>query len=156
MYDQSSPVVINQLIAIAELNPEGKLLPEDVIESARPKTSILHKFFTWDDTKAANERRIDQARGLIRATVRWIQVNGDKRPVRVFISLTEDRNDSGGYRPVVVCLNDKRLRRQMLEDALRELQVFERKYANLKELSDLFAKSKEIRKRLQQAWTQSR
>lgn len=147
--------MIDTLISIADKSQDNKIHPEDVVEAARPKTSILHKYFTWDDSKAANERRIDQARGLLRATVRIMQVNGDKRPVRVFMSLTEDRNDSGGYYPVVNVLSNKTLRRQMLEDAFKELQVFERKYANLRELSEIFAKSKEVQRRIKLAWSKA-
>ena len=48
----------------------GVLLPEEVVEAARPKSSPLHSFFTWDNKKAAEERRRDQARELIQQFVK--------------------------------------------------------------------------------------
>lgn len=151
MYDLSNPRVIEELTKIANRN-KGVLLREHVVKAAEPKTSVLHKYFVWDDSKAAREYRLIQAGELIRVCVRYVKMNGDKRAVRVFISLTEDRYDGHGYRAVVSVLSNKTLRRQMLEDALAELQAFERKYNNLRELSEIFAKSKEIRKQLQLAW----
>lgn len=46
---------------------DGRLKPEWVVDAARPEDSPLHDYFTWDDTLAAEERRKDQARPLIRS-----------------------------------------------------------------------------------------
>jgi hypothetical protein len=151
---RTSPQIISELQRIANEN-SGLLLAEDVVESARDKRSVLHNSFTWDDSEAANQYRLEQARKLIRTTVRWIEIDGDKRPVRVFVSLTPDRDEeSGGYRDVVVVLSDKNMRRQMLEDALNELQLFEKKYAHLKELTHVFTASKRAREELVAKWGQ--
>jgi hypothetical protein len=154
MYDLTNPMVIEELTKIANQN-NGVLLQRHVVEAARSRTSILHKYFVWDNTKAADEYRLIQAGELIRVCVRYVKVNGDKRAVRVFMSLREDRYDGHGYRAVVSILSNKTLRRQMLEDALAELQAFERKYNDLRELSEIFAKSKEVRRQLQLAWAQA-
>lgn len=45
---------------------DGVLRPDDVVKDARNESSPLHSFFTWDDTEAANQFRLDQARTLIR------------------------------------------------------------------------------------------
>lgn len=42
------------------------LTAEAVVEAAKPVTSPLHARFTWDDTRAAREYRIMEARVLIR------------------------------------------------------------------------------------------
>lgn len=44
----------------------GVLTPDDVVKDARSETSPLHPYFTWDDSEAANQYRLDQARLLIR------------------------------------------------------------------------------------------
>jgi len=51
---------------IAEID-DGKLSPESVVRDAKKRSSPLHKFFEWDDSKAAHEHRIYQARELIRS-----------------------------------------------------------------------------------------
>lgn len=56
------------LDGIAEQNG-GELRPDDVVAAAQDPNSPGHDHFTWDDAQAATERRIDQARRLIR-TVR--------------------------------------------------------------------------------------
>ena len=44
----------------------GLLHPAQLAEASRDPQALLHEAFTWDDTKAAQLRRIDEARGLIR------------------------------------------------------------------------------------------
>lgn len=52
---------------LRELSGEnGTLTPEAVVADATSPTSVLHSCFEWDDTKAAHQHRLDQARGLIR------------------------------------------------------------------------------------------
>lgn len=126
---------------------DGLLTPEAVVEFARPATSPLHKRFTWDNTEAAYKYRLWEARQLISVTVKMVDIGGKKKPVRVFVSLTPDRED-GGYREINTVLSGGDYRRQLILDALAELAVFEMKYAELKELSDLFRKSKELREQL--------
>lgn len=140
--------VISELQRIANLSG-GVLHPERVVEEAESEASPLHGKFCWDDDKAAHEYRIFQARNLIRTTVRYIEINGDTRPMRVFVSLTPDReHDGGGYRDVVAVMSDNDMRRQMLEDAFGELGIFEVKYVHLKELTGVFVASKKAREAL--------
>ncbi len=142
---RTSPVILRELNRIAKKS-KGLLIPEKVVEEARSEASPLHDQFNWDDTEAARQYRIYQAKNLIRTIVRYAEINGDKRAVRVFVSLTPDREeDGGGYRDVVAVLSDKSMRRQMLEDAMNELAAFEKKYANLKELTEVFVASKKAR-----------
>lgn len=48
---------------------DGKLKPEDVLSSAKAKSSPLHQAFTWDNVKAAHEYRLSEARQFIKAVV---------------------------------------------------------------------------------------
>lgn len=144
----NNQIIVTELQRIAKKSG-GILIPEKVVDEARSETSVLHDQFCWDDDKAAREYRIWQARQLIRTTVRYIEIDGKERSVRVFVSLMPDRDeDGGGYRDVIAVLSDKSMRRQMLEDALNELQSFEKKYANLKELAEVFVASKRARVKL--------
>jgi hypothetical protein len=54
----------------------GRITPALVLEAARSPASPLHACFEWDDAKAAEAFRIDQARELIRK-VRVVVVNQD-------------------------------------------------------------------------------
>jgi hypothetical protein len=120
------------------LKHQGQLLPSDIVEAARPKSSPLHSRFEWDDGEAAEQYRLWQARQLIRVLV-TVEKNGSKSyRVRLYTSLGTDRKSGGGYRLLRVVLRSKRLRGELLKDALRDMRVFEEKYRGLKELSDVF------------------
>jgi hypothetical protein len=110
----------------------GHLRPEDIVEFARDKKTALHSRFQWDDTDAAHQWRLQQARQIIRVHVTVIQE--DVGPVRAYVSLKTDRHHKGGYRAMVDVLSDEEQYAQMLADALDELRTFRAKYNKLKEL----------------------
>lgn len=45
----------------------GRITPDAVIADAQDKESPLHGVFEWDDSKAAHQYRLEQARELIRS-----------------------------------------------------------------------------------------
>lgn len=147
MFPTSNAVVITELQKIAADN-DGHLRRPDVEFAARPISSPLHKFFEWDEEKGAYKYRLVQAGHLIAAVVRWVQLNGDRRPVRVFVSLKTDRLNKLGYIETVNALTHKNTREQMLLDAMEDLRRFELKYGTLKELAEVMAASKKARNKL--------
>lgn len=115
----------------------GMLRAEDVVAFAEDETTALHKHFEWDDTEAARQYRLDQARSVIRIHVQ-ITAN-DATPVRAYVSLVEDRrNPGGGYRLIDDVLADPVQRASMLATAFRDLDRFRAKYHRLSELSQVF------------------
>lgn len=130
----NSEDVQKSLLTLAEEHG-GILNPHDVVDAARPADSILHSYFTWDDTEAARQHRLSEARFLIRVHVQTIEVEGKDVETRVFVSLSTDRNGSGGYRTMTAVMSDEENRRQLISDALRDLRTFEARYASLRELS---------------------
>lgn len=127
--------VITALAEIAEQN-NGVLQVDAVIAAARPNDSPLHSKFTWDNTEAAHKWRQEQARALIRVTVKYLPQINDC--VRVFVSLTTDQaEEGGGYRHLVSVMSNKEQREQLLEDAHADMQRFRQKYRHLSELADV-------------------
>jgi hypothetical protein len=125
----------------------GVLRPEDVVEAARPIRSPLHDFFEWDDTAAAREYRLWQARQMIRVSV--ILLPGREESIKAFVSLMDDRStEGGGYRALVDVMNDNDRRSALLEEALAELRVFERKYSMFRELAEVIRAARHIRQRV--------
>lgn len=124
----------------------GVLKPQVVVKAAEPEKSPLHHWFQWDDSKAAHEYRLEQARRLIQVSVTMMErPNSDPVIVRTFVSLPSDRKD-GGYRLLADVLSDKDQSREMLEDALAELTRLRNKYATLKELAPVFAEVDKLKK----------
>jgi hypothetical protein len=137
---------LDELKRIAAEN-DGVLRPADVVEAARPKNSILHSRFTWDNDEAAERYRLWQARQLISVTIDYIgPVRDDSDKMRVFVSLTPDRAAGGGYRVVEAVMMSPEDRNQMLADALDEMERFQKKYEDLKELAEVFSAMKRVRR----------
>lgn len=118
----------------------GELRPDVVVEAASAVDSPLHDWFEWDDSAAAQQWRLHQARMLIRAVVVYEpNLKGKLLPCRVFVSLTPDRVEGGaGYRLTTAVLSDAARRQQLLADALAEMKCFREKYRMLSELADVF------------------
>lgn len=130
-------VVHAELKRIAKAN-RGRLRPADVIEAARPTRSVLHPYFEWRDGIAAAKYRLIQAATLIRVTVEMIDMGGEAKAYRAFVSLSSDRQSKGGYRSITAVMSNPVWRAQLLEDAMAELQAFRLKYKGLVELAAVF------------------
>jgi predicted MarR family transcription regulator len=141
----SNPVIIAELKRIASEHG-GILNPADVVREARPPESPLHSKFEWNDTKAAEDYRVWQARQLIRVVVEYVGSGDQAVMSKVFVSLTSDRED-GGYRPMVSVLADAGQRARLLADAVKEMESFEAKYKELQELVEVFDAMKSVRRR---------
>lgn len=129
--------VLNELERIRQENG-GLLQPQVVVNEAQNPESPLHSYFDWDDSEAACKWRLEQARRLIRVAVTIIHPD-QTEPIRTYVSLLDDRMTRAGYRSTVEVLNDKERRDAMLQQALRELAAFRKKYAVLSELAEVFA-----------------
>lgn len=137
--------IVAELHRIAEKN-DGALMPELVVDCARKPSSPLHSCFTWDNSEAAHQYRLWQARQLIRVSVQIVP-GTENTTERIWVSLTPDRGNDGGYRSLISVMSDKQLRAQLLQDALDDMRVFEDKYRRLKELASVFSAMKKVRKR---------
>jgi len=124
----------------------GILRAEDVVTAARPINHPLHSRFTWDNTEAAKQYRLWQAREMIRVTVTFI--GKARSTTRAYVSLIDDRkNEGGGYRTIQSVMLNKSMRQSLLNEALAELKVFELKYHQLKELVPIFNAAQRVRNR---------
>lgn len=127
---------------LEELKASGVIQPADVVAKAANPDSAMHSWFEWDDTEAAQQHRIWQARQLLRVFV-TVETK-DSTPVRAFVSLGTDRYGEGGYRALADVLSDEELRAQLLADAIRELRSSEKKYRQLRELSSVWSALDEV------------
>lgn len=124
-------LIRSELARISEMNAGQRVTAETVVEwAARHPQSALHSKFEWDDSKAAHEYRISQARGIIKVYVTLIRQ--PETGVRVvhpdYVSLSDERGQGGGYQPVVEVLSDEQKRYRWLLDTIKRL-------ASIKEVS---------------------
>jgi hypothetical protein len=140
---QRTDPVIRQ--ALESLAVDNKLDPVAVVEAARDETSPLHDCFTWDNSEAAHQFRLIEARKLIQVHVTILA--GSTETVQAWVSLRDDRQAGGGYRPIGVVMSRKTMRESLLRDALADLETWRRKYATLKELAGIFAAHDRVKKK---------
>lgn len=128
---------IERLVAVNR----QKLSAEKVVESAVNLTSPLHNAFTWNDTEAAIKQRLSEAQHLLRS-VQVTLSRPNRAEVTMRIVVTRERHHQPGkyyYSTTDYALSNTELRAEVLRQALRELAAFRHKYAELGELSQVFA-----------------
>lgn len=100
------------------LQKEGRGEPSDVVEAARSPKSPMHAQFEWDDSKAAEAHRLEQARYLIRSIeVVYSEVGGGEVAAKAFHVVQGEKSRS--YAPVFV----ERQQSQISEVVERERAV---------------------------------
>ncbi len=126
----------------------GVLKADAVIEYASDPETALHSQFTWDDSTAAHNYRLWQARMLIRVVVKEAPAE-DVAPMRVYVSMLEDRygETGGGYRSTEEVMTDKDLREQLLQQATLEFERWRDKYEHIHELAEVFAAMDKVKTR---------
>jgi hypothetical protein len=125
----------------------GFLTPAQVVADARTDDSPLHPVFEWVDARAAERWREEQASYLIRHITVVVERQGaedDSPPIfaRAFVSVQFDDPEGDeptqAYTAISVALQDGAMREQVVQRAYSELQAWRRRYADLKELAQVF------------------
>jgi hypothetical protein len=125
---------------------KGELTPNDILEDAKNHNSPLHSYFEWDDGKAAEQHRLQQARGLIR-TVVAVYRSDEKESVvrhRAYVHIKE--GEASHYRETSHAMSQKKTRDNVLQSAWRELQSWKKRYADLEEFASVAEAIDQIKK----------
>jgi hypothetical protein len=137
---------VNEELTEIARKHHGLLRPADVVEFARDKKTALYSRFEWDDTKAADEYRLWQAREIIHVAVTVLP--GLKKPIQAFVSLNRDRQrEGGGYRFLVDVMSNPAHRTLLLQEAFAEFKHWELKYKRLRELAPIFMAGAKVAKK---------
>jgi hypothetical protein len=138
------PQKAGEAISKVQKAHNGLLEPEMLVDAARDERSILHPHFEWDDAKAAEAFRTDQARDLIRSlTVDISRSNVEEKQVRAYVNV--ETGQERGYVSTFTALSSAELRKQVLEKAFAELEAWRARHAELSELARIFAAIDETR-----------
>lgn len=129
--------IVGQHIELLRQQQKGELTPEDVLADAKHHNSPLHSFFEWDDSAAAHQHRLHQARGLIRAVVA-VYTREDQPAVRARAYVHISEGETSHYRETGHAMSMQKTRKQVLQRAWSELQAWRERYKDLKEFSELF------------------
>jgi len=105
----------------------GVLTPEAVLEAAKNPESILHDSFTWDDTEAAHQHRLYQARKLISSVK--VQIKTETRTVSTVFYVRDPNasKETQGYVSLTHLRRDEDLAREaLLQEFSRVASALER------------------------------
>lgn len=112
-----------------ELEKITEKTPQNIVDyAAKHPKSELHKCFTWDDSKAANEWRKYEARQVVRLLV--YEDENEEQPTKVrVLQKTADE-----YKPVTQIIRNEDEYKELLKRAKAELAAFKERYKTLAEL----------------------
>jgi hypothetical protein len=129
------------------------LTPQIVLEAAMDEDSPLHRYFTWDDTTAAEKYRLQEAAKIIRSIeVVVVSKGGQETQHRALYTTVQIGQDEPGvYVTAEDGLTDKQIRVALLRRAKREAEIFIHKYQQLQSLARIMKTMKEAIEALQRA-----
>ena len=135
---------------IEEMCGDVGVRPEQLVDAARDETSVLHRFFEWDDKVAGDNYRVAQAAKLLRSVITLeVRAGGEAVPIRSFHLVHPDKNQDvvgddqsdapvqGVYMSIEIVSRDDALRREVTGRAEKELGSWIARYAPFPELNGL-------------------
>ena len=118
----------------------GDLNKYILLDSSRAEDALLHNCFEWDDTKAAESYRLNQAQIFITNMSCVMVENEDAKPMRAFINVADQAHaEKGSFMPIMAALSEDKHRKIVLKNALNELKAFRHKYSQLTELAKVLS-----------------
>lgn len=109
---------------------EGTLIPSTIVRAAKPKKSVLHKCFEWDDKVAGMKYRENQARELLRKIVVVYKEKGESKTIRAFVNIKHESESY--YTHTSRVADDEELQNNVLEQIATELLAVKKKYNQFK------------------------
>lgn len=116
---------------------DGRISADEFVERARAESSPLHPYLEWDDSAAAHEYRLEQARWIMRSIVIY-EPDAPGEKVRAFHNVTlRDPIVTEAYVSHEIVWQNPELIDQVVAQAYRELRAFTKKYKTYDELQPL-------------------
>lgn len=133
---------------LSHLAQQGMLKPEKVVEYAQSENTHLHKCFEWNDSKAANRYRLNQARQQISMYIMVVESPKGPVKIRAFQSLPSDRLAGGGYRKTTDILKDDALVAELVGSAMKDLATVRQRYEAVQALKPVWDAADEVAQRV--------
>lgn len=155
-YKVSAQVVGETLDKLSE---STEVTAQSFLDISRPEDSPTHGIFEWDDAIAAEKYRLNIAGCVIRSIdVTRVQVEDETSEVSIVEAKEESQtykrayvnvNKSAGFQParfvpIDQAMSNADMRKQVLQNALDELNAYKRKYYMFSELSKVFDAIQEV------------
>ncbi len=112
----------------------GIVSTQRVLDVAKKPNNPLHNAFEWDDAKAANKYRVQQARRLISSIVIIEKENGKEKILPAFVTVKIE-DEARSYRDIKTIKADESLHRSIEKQAIKDLKNWINRYHSFTELS---------------------
>lgn len=118
---------------------DGQVTSKSLLDAGRPEGSVLHSLFEWNDSKAAELYRLKQATDVITHIHIVVEEKPDQ-PYRAFVNIQESdgQTEVGRFINVRSAMENEETRKVVLAAAIAEAKRFSAKYAQYKELAEIF------------------
>lgn len=124
-----------------ELEKEGRLDAQTLVDVSRAEDAPLHKEFEWDDAIAAEEFRKKQARDIISHLI-VVAEDSAAQPVRAFFNVSEDTPTYDSFETVI---KSETKYEQLKARAIKELIAIQKRYAMINGMGELSAVIEHLR-----------
>lgn len=107
------------------------ITPAMVVQAASKKRSALHSCFTWDDTEAARQYRLQEARLILRSIVVTEEPKEEAAPprvIRAYENVTVGENRA--YVPIDAVLQDETMRDEVFGEIASGIDELREKLAS--------------------------
>ncbi len=126
----------------------GEVTNQAVVDAARPKESVLHGLFEWNDKIAGEKWRLQQARCMLAALV--VDQSDDGYDKRAFVNVTpapENPSNPPRFINYKDAMRDEDMRETLLKNAIHELEILKDKYETLTELQEVFTAIESVKRK---------
>ena len=113
------------------IKQKTNLTSSNVVTKAKSPESILHKYFEWNNTSAAKNWRLQQARNIVNHVVEVIVISGKQVEERAFFNVVV-KNGENIYVSLAEVIKTPSYKKQLLKE-------METKLENLLRLIRLFS-----------------
>lgn len=100
---------------LEDIKKKGNLTPPRIIERAKSKKSILNRYFEWEDTKAAEKWRLQQARNITGHIIEVVVIKGESVEEKAYFSVVTKNNETS-YVSLSEAISTSSYRKQLLNE----------------------------------------
>lgn len=143
-----SPQVVGKHLEELRARTGGELTPQCVVDDARPPDAPTHPLFEWNDAVAAEGFRQQQARQVMNSLRLVMETEGgETREIMAYGHIVHPERGHR-YVNIVQAVSTPDYRRQLLEEALRYMEGFRRRYEHLEEMEPILKAIGRVRSRV--------
>ncbi len=125
-----------RIIIELQENDSGLVTPEQIVRHACHPENPLHRLFEWDDTKAAEQFRLEQARNILRSLVYDVEIiPGKVEEIRYTVNVMQ--NGQNGYASIETALANDDLSRQVIDEASRYVQIAIKRLSQYRQMAKI-------------------